>query len=149
MIMIEPATMVLAARIELRPGDAREIAALGMTAEEGLAISLARAVWADAYLVDGAVAAILGFSLSSLLGGIGQPWLITGRPIDRVRKTFMRTARTRIVEMRDRHGMLANYVHADYPEALAFMRWLGFTIGEPRPYGRLGAPFCFVTMGAP
>jgi hypothetical protein len=147
MITIVSATMEHACAIDLRDGDAREIAALGFTKEEGLSISLARALWADAYLIDGDVAALLGFSQSSLLGGVGQPWLITGQPIDRHRKTFMSIARDRIIEMRARHGVLANWVHAEYREALAMMRWLGFSIGRPQPYGRLGQPFCLVTMG--
>jgi len=125
----------------------REIAALGFTQEEGLSISLARALWADAYLIDGEVAALLGFSQSSILGGVGQPWLITGLPIDRHRKSFMKIAGARIVEMRARHGVLANWVHAEYREALAMMRWLGFSVGAPQPYGRLGRLFCLVTMG--
>jgi hypothetical protein len=92
--------------------------------------------------------AILGFSLASLLGGGGQPWLITGRPVDRIKKTFMRTCRARIAEMRRRHGALRNFVHAEYPEALALMRWLGFEIGPPQPHGRLKQPFCLVFLEA-
>ena len=149
MITIVPATMAHARAIDLREADAREIEALGFTQEEGLRLSLDRAVWAHAYLVDGEIAAILGFSLTSLLGGGGQPWLITGKPVERVKKSFARIARARIAEMKAQHGYLANWVHAEYTESLRFMAWLGFDIGEPRPYGRHGAPFCLVSMGAP
>jgi hypothetical protein len=148
-IEIVPATMSHARAIRLRDGDAREVAALGFTQEEGFAISLGRAVWADAYLVDGEVGAILGFSLSCLLGDRGQPWLMTGEPVNRVRKSFARLARDRISDLRRRYRYLANYVHADYTASLRFMAWLGFTVEPPQPFGRLGAPFCFIWMGKP
>jgi len=144
--VIEPATMDHARRIRLRPADAREIAALGYTQEEGLQLSLHRALWADAYLLEGEVAAILGFSLTSLLGGGGQPWFVTGLPIERAKKSFVRECRRRLVELRARYGRLANFVHADYAESLELLRRLGFTIGRPQPFGRLGQPFCLVEM---
>jgi hypothetical protein len=147
-ISIVPATVDHARAIVLRPGDAAEIAALGVTQEEGLRTSLERAVWADAYLVDGEVAAILGCGFSSLLGGHATPWLITGVPIERVRKSFAKLAKARIAELHAQYGTLVNYVHADYRASLRFMAWLGFVVGEPQPVGPLGASFCRVSMGA-
>lgn len=137
-----------AAAIDLRPADLCEIEAHGVTRDEGLRLSLERAIWADAYLVDGEVAAILGCGRSSLLGGHATPWLITGTPVERVRKSFAKLARARIVEMRQTYPVMVNYVHADYAESLRFMSWLGFEIDEPQPLGPRGALFCRIHMGA-
>ncbi len=149
MINVVPATMAHAEAIDLRPGDAREIAAHGVTKADGLRISLERALWADAYLIDGEVGAILGIGMSSLLGGHATPWLITGRPVDRCRKAFLRLTRARIEELKRRHPVLVNWVHADYAQSLRWLRWLGFTVEAPRPLGPAGALFCRVSIGDP
>lgn len=156
MITIEPATMEHARTIELRPGDAREIAALGMAKEEAVRASLASAVWADAYLADGdpstgsgqEVAAIVGLSVGSLLGGVGVPWLLTGLPVDRHRKEFLAHTRAGVARMRAEFPVLANIVHAEYPQAIRWLRWLGFAIGAPHPVPPFGAPFCRFEMRA-
>ena len=147
MIEIVPATMAHARAIRLRPGDAREIAALGYTQEEGIGRSVARSLWADAYLADGEVAAIAGLCLPSLLGPIASLWLVTGTPVDRHRKEFLRLTRQRVAEVRKDWPVLVDYVHADYAEALRWLQWLGFTIAEPQPYGRLGVLFCRASIG--
>jgi len=144
MITIEPATMEHARTIRLRDGDAMEIAALGVTKEAGLGFSLARSIWANAYLADGEVAAISGLALTSMIGGDATLWLITGEPVNRYKKEFLRLTRQRLAEVRREWPVLIDYVHAPYTEAL---RWLGFAIEPPRPFGPLGAPFCRAVIG--
>jgi hypothetical protein len=150
MIRIVPATPAHAASIELRPGDAREIAAHGIDPATALRTSLARSLWADAYLADGPagaeVAAILGCGMSCLLGGHHTPWLITGTPVDRHRKDFLRLTRARIGEMRRRYPLMVNYIHADYAESVRWARWLGFEVAPPEPMGPLGEKFVRITM---
>jgi len=141
MIEIVPATMEHVRRIELRPGDALEIESLGFDKVECLSRTLERSIWADAYLVDGEVAALMGVIMTSLIGGIANAWLMTGTPVERHRKTFMRLTRKRTREMLAEHGVLVCNVHADYARSIQWLRWLGFEIGEPRPIGRLAAPF--------
>ncbi len=145
-IQIVPATIWHARRIELRSGDRAEIEALGLTAEEGLRLSLARALWADAYLIEGEVAAILGLGVPSMLGRVATPWLVTGRPVDRHRKAFLRLTRARLQEMRRGRELLVNHVHADYAQAVRWLAWLGFEITPARPFGPLGALFHQATM---
>ncbi len=146
MITIVPATMEHARAIDLRAGDAREIAALGLTKEEGLQRSLDCAVWAEAYLVDGEVAAIAGVSIGSLLGGEAIPWLVTGRPVERHKSAFLRLTRAGIARMLRRFPVLINHVHVEYTEALRWLRWLGFTIEAPAPHGPRGELFCRASL---
>jgi hypothetical protein len=133
--------MAHARAIKLRPGDAREIAALGVTMPEAFVLSTSRALWADAWLIDGEVAAIVGLSVESLLGDEGVPWLLTGEPVERHKKLFLRETRAGVARMRGRFPVLRNFVHADYAEAVRWLAWLGFAIGGSRPHGPFGAPF--------
>jgi ribosomal protein S18 acetylase RimI-like enzyme len=144
---IVPATRAHAERIELRPGDAREVAALGKSKVEALCASMERSLWTDAYLVDGEVAAILGFGLTALVGGEATLWMLSGTPVDRHRKLFLRLTRQRLAEVRREWPVLVDYVHADYAGAIRWLRWLGFTIEPPVPYGPFGAPFCRASIG--
>jgi hypothetical protein len=145
-IEVVPATMEHARAIVLRPGDAREIAAHGVTQEEGLRLSLERSLWADAYLAAGEVAAILGCGSNCLLGGYATPWLITGMPVDRHRKEFLRLTKARIEELRTEHPVMVNWIHAPYVESLRWARWLGFTVEPPTAMGPRGEPFCRIVM---
>jgi hypothetical protein len=128
-------------RIDLREGDAMEIAALGMSKGECLGTTLSRSVWADAYMLDGEVAALMGLIMTSLIGGSPMPWLMTGRPVERFHKSFMRLTRDRTRNMLGQYGTLTCNVHADYARSIRWLEWLGFEIGPARPLGRLGAPF--------
>ena len=146
MITVVPATLEHAARIELRAGDAREIEALGVTKKEALATTLGRSIQADAYLIDGEVAALMGITLTSLIGGTAAPWLMTGRPVERHRKAFMRLTRERTQRMLAEHGTLVCNVHAEYARSIRWLRWLGFEIAPARPFGPLGAAFHEATL---
>lgn len=141
MITIVPATLAHVEAIRLRDGDRREIEALGLAPRDGRVRSLARSVWADAYLAGGEVVALVGLALQPLVGGVAMPWLLTGRPVDRHRKAFLRLTRARTREMLAEHGTLVAEVHAEYREAVRWLSWLGFTVAPPRPLGPLGAPF--------
>ena len=149
MIEVVPATMAQVHAIDLREGDAREIAALGVGKSEALAATLARSLWADAYLVDGEVAALMGLILSSLVGGVAMPWLMTGAPVERHRRAFLQLTRARTREMLARHGTLVCNVHADYARSIRWLRWLGFDLGAARPIGPLGALFHEATLRSP
>jgi hypothetical protein len=149
MITLVPATMAHAEAIALRPGDRREIEALGLSPREGVALSLARSLWTDAYIIDGEVAALAGVALQPLVGGVAMPWLLTGSPVDRHRKAFLQLARARTQAMLAEHGRLVAQVHAEYREAVRWLAWLGFAIAPPRPLGPRGAPFHQAVLGMP
>ena len=139
MIEIVPARAEHAARLVLRAGDAAEVAAYGLTKEQAIADSLARSLWAETYLIDGEVAAIAGLGLSSLLGGHGVPWLLTGPACERHKRRFVLESRRQVARMLGEAAPLINYVHADYARAVRWLEWLGFTLDAPVAIE--GAPF--------
>lgn len=146
-IEIVPATLDHARAIRLRPGDAREIAAMGLTPLAAFEQSMSRSLWAQAYVIDGEVAALVGLAINSLLGGVGAPWLLTGQPVDRHPKLFLQETRRGVACMRGEFPRLANHVHAEYGEAIRWLRWLGFAIGPAEPKGPHGAPFRRFSIG--
>jgi hypothetical protein len=103
-IEIVPATIEHAHAIELREGDAREIAAMGLDKIAAVEQGLARALWAETYLVDGDVAAIVGVSCETLLGGTRSIWMLTGKPVDRCRKAFLRATRANVLNILSVYG---------------------------------------------
>lgn len=147
MIEIVPATMAHARALVLRSDDAMEIAALGLTREAALHDSMARSLWAETYLVDGTPAAMLGLGLSTLVGGHGVPWMVTGPLCERHKKRFLVESRRQVARMLGRISPLVNYVHADYARAVRWLEWLGFTLDPPAPLQ--GAPFRRFAMAAP
>lgn len=145
-----PATADHASRLVLREGDAAELAALGIGQEDGLRAALARAVWAETYLIGGEPAAIVGLGRSALVGGHGVPWLLTGPAVERHRKLFLRESRRQVARMLAEVRPLVNWVHADYRRAVRWLEWLGFELDPPSqlafgPTG--GAPFRRFRLG--
>jgi GNAT superfamily N-acetyltransferase len=127
-IRIEQATLDHARALQLRAGDACEIAALGISKEHAIARSLERSIWAEAYLVDGEVAAIVGLGLSSLIGGHGVPWLLTGPACERHKRRFLVESRHQVDRMLAECERLVGSVHAGYGRAVRWLKWLGFAI---------------------
>jgi hypothetical protein len=139
--------MAHALAIRLRPGDALEIAALGETQESSFAKALARSLWAETYLIDGEPAVLRGVILPSLLGSTeANAWLMSGEPIERHRKSFMRLTRDGVRELHAQYDTLVSFVHRDYARSIAWLRWLGFEIGPVISIGPLDAPFHKATL---
>jgi GNAT superfamily N-acetyltransferase len=120
---------------------------MGLTPLAAFELSMARSLWAQAYVIDGEVAALVGLAADSMLGGVGAPWLLTGHPVNRHRKLFLQETHRGVARMRAELPRLANHVHADYAEAIRWLRWLGFAIGPAQPRGPHLAPFRRFSIG--
>lgn len=73
--------------------------------------------------------------------GCGTPWLLgTPEILDHWRE-FARRSREVLADVRPSFATLSNWVDARNTVHVRWLRWLGFTIGAPQPYGRLGLPF--------
>ena len=84
---------------------------------------------------------MFGVSPISILGGVGAPWMIGTYGIYRHAKTLLSHSKRCLDEMLESYPVLMNYVDARNKAAIRWLRWLGFTIYEPEPWGILKLPF--------
>jgi hypothetical protein len=50
-------------------------------------------------------------------------------------------------ELLARHPHMVGMVDARYTLSIRWLRWLGAVVGEPRPFGVAGLPFCPFEIG--
>lgn len=94
---------------------------------------------ASRIVVDGDVVAVFGDAPHA--DGFGVPWLISTVHVERHARAFLRVCRPEVAEMLERSPLLINFVDVRNTAAIRWLEWLGFTFGEPEPYGPLGLPF--------
>lgn len=91
--------------------------------------------------VDGVPCAIFGVAPISILGGVGSPWMMATADILKVRRQFVRECRTHVKEMQKLYPRLVNFVDTRNNVSIRWLRWLGFDINDPVPYGVNGEMF--------
>lgn len=133
--------------LDLRDDDAAECEAVGLLAEDWIGSSLDGSIEAWTALEDGYPIAMWGLTTPDLLGFKACPWMLTGRGVERWKRTLMRESAAFIARVSLLYPYLSNRVDARYSRALRWVRWLGFDINKPEPYGPRGALFCHVEKG--
>lgn len=126
----------------MRESDRREI--YYMTTLEPLSavlltVSHAVAVWTC--MVDGEPAAIFGITRRSRLSTVGVPWLLSTDRLNRVPMAVMRRSKVYFDRMMRAFPVMENHVLAENTSTVGWLKWLGFDMEEPRPYGAFGAAF--------
>lgn len=123
-------------------------ACAGATVEEALELGLRLSLRAWVIEADGKPLAVVGDTLHAI--GTGIPWMVTTNHIRRHRGVFLRSSRAVLHDMLQRHGRLFNYVDERNTDAIRWLQWLGFTVGDAVPYGAYALPFrCFsLTTGS-
>lgn len=91
------------------------------------------ACWAG--IVDGEVVCMFGVAPLSLLGAVGIPWMLGTDAIERHQFAFLRRSRAYLPTMMALYGTLANYVDERNVVAQRWLRWMGFALREPEPFG--------------
>lgn len=112
----------------MRQADRDEILILnGVTAREGLDVSLAQPGKHWTGMIDGAPVAIFGVVPVTTVGGAAVIWLLGTNAIAHYPRLFARFSRTVVAELLDHYDVLLNIVHADNRVALRWLQWLGAT----------------------
>lgn len=62
--------------------------------------------------------------------GFGRPWMVAQPALERHPRRLLRESREQLAMIRREYPVLENYVSCDYPKSLAWLAWLGFTIGD-------------------
>lgn len=149
-VLIRPATIEdsIALAQNLRAADLAELAAYGhgKTPEQSMRDSVAASVMAWTVFIDGELACILGVAMLSLPSGIGTPWMMGTPVLERHSRILVRNTPEYIARMLKAFPHLVNFVHAKNQTSVRWLRRLGFTLHEAKPYGALGEPFHFFEM---
>lgn len=129
--------------------DAQECWALGMSPETTLRASVEQSVESWVALDGNRPIAMWGLTTASFVGRTATPWLLTGIGIERHKKAFLRETKWWIENRASAmYPHLVNIVDARYEQSLRWLRWLGFKIHDPRPFGPDGVMFCTVERGS-
>ncbi len=92
-------------------------------------------------MINGNFGALLGIGKGTLLGSGGQPWLVASNEVEKIPCLFVEKSRLVVEEMGQEYGRLYNLVWDGHTAAKRWLRAVGFTLGEPQPYGLFQAPF--------
>ena len=90
---------------------------------------------------------IFGASRMSLVAPGAAPWLLATDGLYGHRVAFLRRCRDWVREMHSKYGYLENYVYDRNTAAVQWLKWLGFDMDEPAPYGRKHKLFRRFFMG--
>ena len=100
---------------------------------------ISSAAWAG--YADDDLVTVFGVAAAAPLDGIGMPWLVATPRLERVAVPFLRLNRGYFEQMKEGYTVLTNVVYDENIAAIRWLRWLGFEIGEPHPWGHRRAPF--------
>lgn len=133
---------IIALAPRLRPADVAELWAGSRSEPEDAlirAVRISTEGWAG--VVDGETICLFGVAPLSVLGGRGSPWMLGTDGVDRHALTFLRRCRAVVAGWRSVYPVLENVVDERNTAAHRWLRWLGFTLGDPRPHGPDEMPF--------
>ena len=92
-------------------------------------------------LIDDVPVCMWGVLSESMIFNHGTPWMVAAKGIDDRAAVFLRHCKAPVMDLLNNYAMLENYVDARNTRSITWLKWLGFTIEEPRPYGALKMPF--------
>ena len=120
----------------LRAEDQAEVLALGVEPVPALLNGVVTAREAWTWRDDGRIICMAGVSPLSLIGQTGVPWLLGSPLVVQHRRAFMVETRRMVAHWLTLFPVLRNAVDARYDAAIRWLRWLGFTVGEPFPLAK-------------
>lgn len=126
----------------MRQADRDEIAAAsGRSPGRALAFSLRKSSLAYTAMVDGVPEVMFGVGDINVLTRTGAPWLLGTDAVTTHYVAFLRGSVNWREQLLRRYRVLMNAVDDRNTASKRWLRWLGFTLGEPRPLGVERKPF--------
>lgn len=117
------------------------MASCGRQVSDVLGACVQRSDEAWAGMVDDQVACIFGVASNTVLSSVGFPWMVGTDLIEAHSGAFLRRNKRMLASMLSRYGHLENYVDARNAKAIQWLKWLGFILHDPVPYGVGRKPF--------
>jgi hypothetical protein len=84
---------------------------------------------------------VFGVRTESFMEGIGIPWMLGTDEMSVCKRDIVLKSTVIVESMLTRYRRLHNYVDARNKASIRWLRWLGFTIYDPVPYGMSQLPF--------
>lgn len=120
----------------LRESDVKEIwASCHNVSREALQSGLERSVYCMTIVKDGEPIGMFGVRGESVVGSVGIVWALGTDRIKEVPMTVLMRSRKYIDQMLSIYPMLTNFVHAENLVSLRWLKKLGATILEKKPFG--------------
>ena len=149
MIQVVPATIehVQAMHGRVRRADIEELwDGHGITPEKALNIGLQISYLSRAALHQGRVLCVFGIAP----GQDGSvPWMVASDEVEGCKREFLQASRETIQRLCPLFSPLYNWVDARNRRAIAWLKWCGFKVEPPEPFGEHVLPFCKFTMEVP
>jgi len=98
-------------------------------------------------LIDGIPVCMFGVAPVGFIGNVGRPWMVGTDLLDKYPFVFLRRCRKCVKMMLDLYPMLENYVDLRNKKAIGWLKWLGFSFGNPASAGPYGVEFVKFWMG--
>ena len=126
---------------KLREADKQEVwASHHMTPDQAVLFIMRVAHVAYSVFVDGRLLTMYG--VSKLYGRHGaSPWLLATDELDQYGLRFYRTTLPHVQAMLNEYGYLENYVDERNVKSIRWLKWLGFVVEAPAPFGVERIPF--------
>lgn len=121
----------------LREEDLREIDKWGASPFKGIWRAYRSSKECHSCFIGNKIMAIGGIK-GSVLGFVGNPWLITSTVVDEYPLVFSSLYRTEIKKMLKSYQVLETWCDSAYTKSLKMMRIIGFKEREFRPCGKDG-----------
>ena len=126
----------------MRVEDADEVwASHGHTPIEALQASVECSDFVVVVEVDGTPCTMLGLARRDVLSGIGTPWLLSSDEALKHKREFFKLSPSVVQEMLQICPHLRNYVHVKNKISIQWLKWVGFHMKDPTPYGIHGELF--------
>lgn len=121
---------------DMRQDDVDEIwASNHHTPIEALMSGWEKSTLSTVVLVNDEPCVMLGLVIRDILSGNGVPWLLGTNNALKYKRQFFTQVPAVIDEMLSVCPKLYNYVHVNNTVSIKWLKWIGFIIDEPLPYG--------------
>jgi hypothetical protein len=131
----------------MREADRNEVwASHRHTPLEALSSSFKRSslVWTINH--EGMPVAMFGVASMGALCDTGYPWLLGTDKMYEIIIEFLRWSRYYVQKMQEPYERLENWVDVRNTKSARWLKWCGFTLEEPKPWGFDKLPFSHFTM---
>lgn len=131
----------------LRSSDRAELwAAYNITPGPALEWSLASSSLAWSIRFGEKAIGLFGVGANHANPDWGSPWLLATPELESISFTFLKQSRECVQRMLERHSFLENWVDQRNLTSIRWLKWCGFTIFDPEPFGVENKMFCRFEM---